>query len=137
MAHVSPVKRLERVAQFLRTATRQIQENTSDKALQTLANATNEVKILSKDGKTNEQLQNVAPQLIQWHVDRLEAMDLLSEHADKPIHYGADDPLQLKPEQIKPFRMAIILCKGVIREFPITVKDNENSDAGVEDGSDN
>lgn len=54
MAHVSPVKRLERVAQFLRTATRQIQENTPDKALQTLANATNEVKILVKDPKTGE-----------------------------------------------------------------------------------
>ncbi len=132
MAHVSPLKRLERVAQFLRTATRQIQENTPDKALQTLTNATNEVKILSKDGKTNEQLQTIAPQLIQWHANRLEALALMSEHADKPIHYGADKPIQLTPEQIKAFQIAIILCEGVFHEFPITVKDDENPVAEVE-----
>lgn len=54
MAHVSPVKRLEKTAQFIRLAIRQIQENTPELALRTLNNAANEVAILRKDPKTEE-----------------------------------------------------------------------------------
>lgn len=54
MAHVSPVKRLEKTAQFIRLATRQVQENTPELALRTLNNAANEINILRKDPKSEE-----------------------------------------------------------------------------------
>ncbi|MFP9470294.1 hypothetical protein AB6D37_16355 [Pectobacterium brasiliense] len=54
MAHVPPVKRLEKTAQFIRLATRQIQENTPELAVRTLKNAENEINILRKDPKSEE-----------------------------------------------------------------------------------
>ncbi|MBW5893145.1 hypothetical protein IM880_13060 [Pectobacterium polaris] len=129
MAHVPPVKRLEKTAQFIRLATRQIQENTPELAVRTLKNAENEINILSKDGKTNEQLASIIPQLIEWHKNRLDALELLETHADKPIDIGTDSPLLLTPEMVNVFQVAVILCKAIINDFPITLKNGEEPDS--------
>lgn len=128
MAHVSPLKRLEKTAQFIRLAMRQIQENTPEQALRTLNNAANEVTILAKDGKTNEQLETIADQLIDWHKDRMDGLEILNTHADKPIDLGEGEPLQLKPEQIKGFRIAVILCQSLLSNFPLKVIETLNTE---------
>lgn len=137
MARTNPQKRTDKITSFIRLAIRQIQDRTPDQALKTLNNACNEMKILSKDVTSDDltvraadvDVEETLLPLVRWYESKIEAIELLITHADKPMDFGGDRGMQLKPEDVSAFRMGATLAKALLGEFPLKVTQGAQDDA--------
>lgn len=75
----------------------------------------------------DKELQDIVAGTIQWHESLMRNFKILIEHADKEFVLN-DLEIKLKPEEIKPFRLALKIMMALADSFPLNIAKGEDDD---------
>ena len=75
----------------------------------------------------DKELKDIVAGTIHWHEKLMRHFEMLIEHADKEIVLN-DLEIKLKPEEIKPFRLALKIMMALADNFPLKIAKSEDDD---------